>query len=189
MMSHGDARSPATSADHAVGHGRGLVGLTGMWRTWHSFRIAISVVAIVSGVAFGLVWSWAGGFFAAALGLVGLVDGLRRIRSETGSPLPSLFMDTTLIGVAMVVVGLALEGMGAALLYMVAIPVVLLPWRRALPVIAYAIFWVLVAMAAVSSIEMPVDVSDTLVTAIAYVVFAGPTLVLLGVISFQLVLS
>jgi len=185
-MSSGGERSPSTSADNAVGHGRGLVGLAGMWRTWHSFRMAISAVAIVSGVVLGLLWSWPGGFVAAVLGLVGLVDGLLRIRSDTGSPLPSLFMDTTLIGVAMAVVGLALEGMGAALLYMVAVPVVLLPWRRALPVIAYAIFWVLVAMAAVSAIEIPVNVSDTLVTAIAYLIFAGPTLVLLGVISFQL---
>ena len=185
-MSSGSARSSVGSADYAVGHGRGLVGLAGMWRTWHTFRLTISVVAIVSGTLLGVLWSWAGGFAAAALGFVGLVDGLRRIRSETGSPLPSLFMDTTLIGVAMAVVGVALEGMGAALLYMVAVPVVLLPWRRALPVIAYAIVWVLVAMAAVSVIEMPADVSETLVTAIAYVVFAGPTLVLLGVISYQL---
>lgn len=184
--SGGGAPSPVGSSGYAANHGQGLVGLAGMWRTWHTFRMAISVVALVSGVVLGLIWSWAGGFLAAALGLVGLVDAMRRIRAETGSPLPSLLMDTTLIGVAMVAVGLALEGMGAALLYMVAVPVVLLPWRRALPVIGYAVFWVLAAMAAVSVIEMPADVSDTLVTAIAYVVFAGPTLVLLGVISFQL---
>ena len=50
--------------------------------------------------------------------------------------------------------------MGAALLYMIAVPVVLLPWRRALPVIAYAIVWDWWRMAAASVIEMPVDVSD-----------------------------
>lgn len=185
-MNSGDTRLPATAVDHASGHGRGLVGLAGVWRTWHSFRMAISVVAMISGVVLGLAWNWPGGFLAAVLGLVGLVDSLRRIRSETGSPLPSLFLDTTLIGVAMVVVGLALGGMGAALLYMVAVPVVLLPWRRALSVIGYAIFWVLVAITVASAVEMPVNVSETLVTAIAYVVFGGPTLVLLGVISYQL---
>ena len=76
--------------------------------------------------------------------------------------------------------------MGAALLYMMAVPLVLLPWRRALPVIVYAILWAAAAVAATNAMEMPVEVSDRVVTAIAYVVFAGPTLVLLGVIAFQL---
>ena len=185
-MNTGGAQSPVGSAGYAVDHGRGLVGITGIWRTWHTFRIVISVVAMVSGIALGVLWTWPGGFAAAVLGLLGLINAIRLIRSETGSPLPSLFMDTTLIGVAMVMVGLELGGMGAALLYMIAVPAVLLPWRRALPVIAYAILWVLVAMAAVNVIDTPVEVSDTLVTAIAYVVFAGPALVLLGAISYQL---
>ncbi len=185
-MGRGGALSPVGPDDHAGGHGPGLVGISGMWRTWHAFRIAISVVVIVSGIALGVVWTWPGGFAAAVMGLVGLVAAVRLIRSETGSPLPSLFMDTTLIGLAMVVVGLAPEGMGAALLYMMAVPLVLLPWRRALPVIAYAILWAVAAMAATNVMEMPAEVSDRVVTAIAYVVFAGPTLVLLGVIVFQL---
>jgi len=157
-----------------------------MWRTWHAFRIAISVVVIVSGITLGALWTWPGGFAAAVLGLVGLVDALRLLRSETGSPLPSLFLDTSLIGVAMVVVGLQAEGMGAALLYMWAVPLVLLPWRRALPVIVYAFLWAAAAVIATNAMEMPVEVSERVVTAIAYVVFAGPTLILLGVIAFQL---
>jgi signal transduction histidine kinase len=185
-MNTGGAPSPVGSAGHAVGHGRGLVGIGGMWRTWHTFRIVISVVAMVSGIALGVLWNWPGGFAAAVLGLLGLIDAIRLIRSETGSPLPSLFMDTTLIGVAMVVVRLEPEGMGAALLYMMAIPLVLLPWRRSLPVIAYAIVWAAAAVAATYVLETPVDVSDRVVTAIAYVVFAGPTLALLGVVAFQL---
>ena len=185
-MGKGDALSLVGPSDHAGGHGPGLVGISGMWRTWHAFRIAISVVVIVSGVALGVVWTWPGGFAAAAMGLVGLVAAVRLIRTETGSPLPSLFMDTTLIGLGMVVVGLAPEGMGAALLYMMAVPLVLLPWRRALPVIGYAILWAVAAMAATNVTEMPTAVSVRVVTAIAYVVFAVPTLVLLGVIVFQL---
>jgi len=178
------APAPIGSAGYVDGHGRGLVGIGGMWRTWHTLRIVIFVVAMVSGIALGVLWTWPAGFAAAVLGLLGFVDATRLIRSETGSPLPSLFVDTTLIGVAMAVVGLG--GMGAALLYMVAVPVVLLPWRQSLPVIAYAILWVVVAMAVVSVVEMPVEVSDTLIAAIAYFVFAGPTLVLLGVTSYQL---
>ena len=185
-MSSGGAPSSVGSSDYADGHGQGLVGIGGMWRTWQTSRIAISVVAVVSGIALGVLWAWPGGFAAAVMGLIALVDAVRLIRSETGSPLPPLFMDTTLIGVAMVMVGLEPEGMGAALLYMMAIPLVLLPWRRALPVIAYAILWAVAAVAAVHFMDKPVEVSDQVVTAIAYVVFAGPTLVLLGVIAFQL---
>ncbi|MGB5533382.1 MAG: GAF domain-containing sensor histidine kinase [Acidimicrobiia bacterium] len=185
-MSSGGAPSSVGSSDYADGHGQGLVGIGGMWRTWQTSRIAISVVAVVSGIALGVLWAWPGGFAAAVMGLIALVYAVRLIRSETGSPLPPLFMDTTLIGVAMVMVGLEPEGMGAALLYMMAIPLVLLPWRRALPVIAYAILWAVAAVAAVHFMDKPVEVSDQVVTAIAYVVFAGPTLVLLGVIAFQL---
>jgi len=185
-MSSGDSRSPVSSVDSAVGHGPGLVGINGMWRTWHTFRIVISVVVVVSGIALGVLWTWPRGFAAAVLGLVGFIDAVRLIRSETGSPLPSLFMDTTLIGVGMVVVGLEPEGVGAALLYMMAVPLVLLQWRRTLPVIAYAVLWASAAVAATNVLEMPVEVSDQVVTAIAYVVFAGPTLALLGVIAFQL---
>ena len=185
-MSSGGTPSPAGSADDTANHGQGLVGIGGMWRTWQTFRVVISVVAVTAGITLGVLWGWSGGFLAAALGFFGLVDAVRLIRSETGSPLPSLFLDTTLIGVAMVVVGLEPEGMGAAFLYMIAVPVVLLPWRRAVPVIAYAILWVVAAMTAASVIEMPIEVSGQVVTAIAYVVFAGPTLALLGVISFQL---
>lgn len=185
-MSTGSALSPVGPAGDAVSHGGGLVSIGGMWRTWHAFRIAISTVAMVTGIALGILWAWPGGFAAAVMGLVGLVDAVRLIRSDTGSPLPSLFMDTTLIGIAMVAVGLRPEGMGAALLYMTAIPLVLLPWRRALPVIAYAILWTAAAAAASRVMSMPVEVSDQLVAVIAYVVFAGPTLGLLAVIAFQL---
>ena len=185
-MSTGGISSPAGSGDDAVGNGRGLVGITGMWRTWQTFRVAISVVVMVSGFALGVLWTWPGGFAAAVLALVGLIDAIRLIRSQTDSPLLALSIDITLIGVGIVVVGLQSEGIGAALLYMMAVPLVLLTWRRAVPLIAYAILLAGAAAATTDVVETPVEVSDQVVTAIAYVVFAGPTLVLLGVIAHQL---
>ena len=181
-----DASPSAVSVDgYSDGHGRGLIGIRGMWQTWHAFRILVALVAMAGGLGLGVLWRWPGGFAAAVLGLAGLVDALLRIRSEAGSPIPSLLLDTTLIGLAMVVVGLQPEGMAAPVVYMIAVPLVLLPWLGALPVIAYAVAWTAAAMATTHAIAMPVDVSDRVVSAIAFLTFAVPTLGLLGVISFQ----
>lgn len=178
--------SQASTNPYSRGHGSGLVGIRGMWQAWQTFRVLVALVAMVVGMGLGILWHWPGGFATAALGLAGFMDALLRIRSETGSPIPSLLLDTTLIGVAMVAIGLDPEGMAAPVIYMIAIPLVLLPWSGAAPVIAYAIVWTTTAMAANSSTEMPIQVSDRLVTSIVFLTFAVPTLALLGVVSFQL---
>ena len=86
----------------------------------------------------------------------------------------------------MAIVGLGPAGVAAPLLYTLAIPLVLLPWRRALPAIAYAVAWGTVALAAPIVVKAPTDVPMWLVTALAYLVFGGSTLALLGVVAAKL---
>jgi len=95
-------------------------------------------------------------------------------------------LDTTLIGAGMAIIDLEPAGVAAPLLYTLAVPLVLLPWRRALPAIAYAVAWGIVALAASSLVDTPSDVSIWLVTALAYLVFGASTLALLGVVAAKL---
>jgi signal transduction histidine kinase len=146
----------------------------------------VAAAALISGLLLGVVWRWPGGLVAASLATLALVDAVLRRQAPPGSPMPSLLMDVTLIGVAMMVVGLEPTGVGAPLLYMLAVPVLLLPWPRALPVMAYALGLSAVAYAGIAVMSVPVQVVDGVVTAIAFVIFGGHTLALLGVVAFGL---
>jgi signal transduction histidine kinase len=164
----------------------GLLRLDDLYRVWHSFRLAVAAAALISGLLLGVVWQWPGALVAASLATLALVDAALRRWAPPGSPMPSLLMDVTLIGVAMIVVGLEPSGVGAPLLYMLAVPVLLLPWPRALPVMAYALGLSAVAFAGISVMPVPVLVVDGVVTAITFVIFGGHTLALLGVVAFGL---
>ncbi|MGB9358442.1 MAG: GAF domain-containing sensor histidine kinase [Acidimicrobiia bacterium] len=173
------------------GHGpssqeHGLLRIGGMWRIWQVFRIVVCLVLIICGVGLAAVWGWNGGFVVAVLAAVALIGAVRRYESPVGSPLPSLLLDFTLIGVALVIVDVAPAGIGAALLYMMAIPVVFLPWRRALPLVAYGLAWSLIGLRAGSVWGPSTSVPEIVVTSIAVVAFGGLTLALLGVMSFRL---
>ena len=115
-----------------------------------------------------------------------LIGAVWRYESPAGSPISSLLLDFTLIGVAIVVVDLAAAGIGAALMYMMAIPVVFLPWQRAVPVVAYGIAWSVVGLSAGSMTGPPTEVPEIVVTGIAVVAFGGLTLALLGVMAYRL---
>jgi two-component sensor histidine kinase len=167
-------------------HSGGLLRLDDLYRVWHSFRLAVAAGALIAGLVLGVVWQWPGAFVAAALATLALVDAVLRRQAPPGSPMPSLLMDVTLIGAAMMVVGLEPSGVGAPLIYMLAVPVLLLPWRRALPVMAYALGLSAMAFAGIAVMSVPVQVVDGVVTAITFVIFGGHTLALLAVVAFGL---
>jgi signal transduction histidine kinase len=164
----------------------GLLRLDDLNRVWHSFRLAVAAAALISGLLLGVVWQWPGALVAAALATVAVVDALLRRQAPPGSPMPSLLMDVTLVGVAMMVVGLEPSGVAVALLYMLAVPLLFLSWPRALPVMAYALGLSAMAYAGIAVMSAPVQVVDGVVTAIAFVIFGGHTLALLGVVAFGL---
>lgn len=185
-MSTSEGRGAFVGARNPSYLEHGLLRIGGMWRIWQIFRIIVCLALIISGIGLATVWGWTGGFIVASLAVVALVGAVWRYESPAGSPVSSLLLDFTLIGVAIVVVDLAAAGIGAALLYMMAIPVVFLPWRRALPVVAYGVAWSMVGLGAGSMTGPPVGVPEIVVTGIAVVAFGGLTLSLLGVMSYRL---
>ena len=167
-------------------HGPGLVRVGDLWDIWHAFRIVMSVALIGCGIVLGFSWQWAGGLVVAVLAGVALVDAIIRRGLSTGSPRSSLLLDITLIGVGMTVISLEPAGVGAPLLYTLAVPLVLLPWRRALPAVVYATAWAGVALAGSFVFSPAFDVSMWIVTTLAYLVFGGSTLALIGVVAAKL---
>lgn len=167
-------------------HGSGLVRVGDLWNLWHSIRIATSVALISCGVVLGIAWEWSNSFVVAAFAAVTLVDAIIRRRLGPGTGLPSALLDITLIGVGMAVIGLEPAGVGAPLLYILAVVLVLLPRQRALPAIAYAATWTVIALARPFLVETSIDAPMWLVTMLAYLVFGGSTVVLIAVISSRL---
>lgn len=182
-----EAGAAAPRDDHTPpGHGPGLVRIAGMWRIWQLFRIVVSLSIITFGIAFGVAWDWPGGLFCAVVAVVALIDAVWRHQSEVGSPLPSLLLDITLIGVSGVIIGLDAVAVSATLLYMMSVPLVLLPWKRALPVAAYGAAWAVVALATVDLSGPPTGPRSYIVNAIVALMFGALTLALLALLSSQL---
>jgi signal transduction histidine kinase len=180
----GDSRQN-TSAGTPDG-ARGMMRVVDLARTWHTFRATVAVVAIVLGLQFGLMWQWPGGLLVAGLAALALPDAIRRRLNPTGSPTPIMLLDAALIGAAMIVIGLEPAGVWAPLLYMFAIPVLLLPWRRAVPVIIYSAGWAAVAFVGFDVLQPGRPVPQGVITAIVTMLFGGLTLVLLGIVAHQL---
>ena len=182
-----DAGVAAPEDDHTPpGHGPGLVRIGGMWRIWQVFRIVVSLSIVTFGIAFGLTWDWTGGFFCAVVATIALIDAVWRYQSEAGSPLPSLLLDITLIGVSAVIIGLDAAAVSATLLYMMSVPLVLLPWKRALPVAVYGVAWSAFALATEDLSGPPTGARAFTVNAIAVLMFGALTLALLALLSSQL---
>ena len=172
----GPAASPLTP--------RGLVNVPDLAESWHTFRAVMGTITVVTGVVLGAMWGWAGGFIAAALAAVAVVDALIRRREPQRPALPAMLLDITMIGVAMVVVQLEPAGIGAPFIYLLVVPALLLSWSQAWWVMAYGAAWTLLALMGFEVIPFPdVAAAPEVITVISYVMFAGLTIALVVVVS------
>jgi diguanylate cyclase (GGDEF)-like protein len=151
--------------------------------SWHGFRVMTASLTLSSAVVLGVIWSWGGGFLVAALAIVAITDALYRRRHPATSSLLSTTLDVTLIGTAMVVVQLEPIGIGAPFIYMLVVPAILLPWKKAWYVMAYAVAWSGAALIGWEIVPLTQAVSPMTITVIAYVIFAGHTVALVVVVS------
>ncbi len=179
-----DSRQDATPG--VIPDARGLMRLADLTRTWHTFRAIVATAAVVLGLPLGLIWQWSGGLLVAGLGALALPHAFLRRRGGPGSPMSIMLLDAALIGLAMVVIGMEPLGVWAPLLYMFAIPLLLLPWRRAVPVILYSAAWSTVAFVGFDVMQPATAVPEGTITAIVTVFFGGLTLALLGVVAHEL---
>jgi len=92
----------------------------------------------------------------------------------------------TLIGVAILLADLGPAGIGAAFVYMMAVPLLLLPLSRAVGVMAYGTVWTVLALSPISLFPIPPEVNRGVVAAIAYAIFTGLLLSLIAVLARSL---
>jgi len=153
---------------------------------WSGFRVRGAFATLTVCVVLGLWWGWIGGFVLAALAAVSLVDADLRRRRGSVSRVKSVLLDMTLIGVAVVFADLEPAGVGAAYVYMMAVPLLLLPVSRAVWVMAYGTAWTVLALSPISLFPIPPEVDRSVVTAVAYAIFTGLLLSLIAVLARSL---
>ncbi|MCH7670428.1 MAG: HAMP domain-containing histidine kinase [Acidobacteria bacterium] len=162
---------------------QGLVYVPDLTRVWHRFRLVTGSSTLVAAAVLGVLWGWWGGYITAALAGVAMADTYRRLRNPGLAPMPAMFLDVTLVGVAMVVVQLRPAGIGAPFIYMLVMPALMLPWKRAWWIMGYAMAWTAVALVGFDVTPLTAAVSPGVITAVAYAIFGGHTVALVVVIS------
>jgi signal transduction histidine kinase len=183
-----EERPPVSSTNTASGPisitARGLVNVPDLSESWHTFRVVVATVTVVTGVILGAIWGWAGGFIAAMLAGIAVADAVIRRREPQRSALPAMLLDITMIGVAMVVVQLEPAGVGAPFIYMLVVPALLLAWTQAWWVMVYGAAWAVLALIGFEVVPFPdVATAPEVITVISYVLFAGLTVALVVVVS------
>ena len=175
-----DRRLPNRAGVHSILH------TPQVSTAWSGFRVRGAFATLVICVVLGFWWGWFGGFALAALAAVALVDATSRRRRGTESLAKSVLLDMTLIGVAILLADLGPAGVGAAFVYMMAVPLLLLPLSRAVGVMAYGTVWTVLALSPISLFPIPPEVNQSVVAAIAYAIFTGLLLSLIAVLARSL---
>lgn len=173
----GDNRDGVTPG---AGFVKGVLSSADLAEVWNEFRIWGSAVTAIVVLALGVFWSWPGGFVIAAIAVVALVDARHRRRIGSTSMGFTVFLDMSLVGVGITVADLDPVGIGVPYIYMMAVPLLLLPLAKALAMVAYGSGWALLAVFMTTPFPLPSYVERDVVTFIAFAMF---TLLLLGVIA------
>jgi len=163
----------------------GLARVGDLSHVWHSFRVVISMTTIGVAVLLAILWEWSGAWVIASLGIVALVDALVR-RRRPGSSVSPIAIDITLIGVAMMIAPLPPSGVVPPLIYMLGVPLLLLPFRLAPVAMLYAIAWSSLSLLGVDLMATPSDVVPEVVTVVSAIIFGSHIIALIGVVSFRL---
>lgn len=147
--------------------------------SWHIFRLATSLLTIASAVVLTLSWHWWQGGVVAAMALLPVVDALWSLARRRPDPTFSILLDSTLIGLAMLIVCLGSMAIGAPFLYMVLVATLFLGGARVVPVALYAAGWSALALSPPFVVHLPPSASPAVVDGVAYVIFAGHIVALL----------
>ena len=160
-----------------------LTGTPSLAVAWHNFRFTTEVSVMVIGTTLGVLWSWSGGYLCAVLAAVAIPDSLYGRKHPRRSPVPSIALDMTLIGAAMVVAHLQPQGIAAGLIYMLVVPAFALKGVRAWTLMAYAVLWSVFAFSDPEVLPLAKSVSPATITAIAQLIFGTLTVGLVAVVS------
>ena len=159
-----------------------VVGLPSLYERWLLVRGPIAVLAIVLGVALGWLQNWAGALPVAGLGTILLADVWLRHKGLVLSPATAIFLDTTLMGLAILVLHPPASVVSMPFTYLVATTFLLVPWRRASTLAFYQLIWMSVLlMAPVAGLWTPITGTQSMIiAAIMSVLFVGALVSVFG---------
>lgn len=171
---HRDGAPPAT------GFVKGVLASAELPVVWNEFRIRGSLITAVTVLVLAILWSWPGGYVISAIAVVAFLDAWNRRRRGTASMGFTVFLDMSLVGVGITVADLDPAGIGVPYIYMMAVPLLLLPLSKALLMVAYGTGWAATAVFTTTPFPLPSHIDRRIVTVVAYGIF---TVLLLGVIA------
>jgi len=174
-------------APTGAGFVRSALASSDLRTVWNEFRFRGSIATLLACAGLGILWSWAGGFVLALIAAISVIDSnARRKRIDGESTYKSIALDVTLIGAAIFIADLPPAAIGTPYLYMMAVPLLLLPLRQATLLIGYATAWAAISLTPISILAPPSTIDPGLVTAIAFSIFAVLLLFLIGTVAVSL---
>lgn len=166
---------------------RGAIASPDISTVWNDFRLRGATGTLVVVLVLGIMWGWVGGYVLAGIAAVAVVDArARRKRTVDQSLFTSVALDLTLIGAGIFLANLQPAAIGTPYLYMMAVPLLLLPLRKAMFLVGYSTAWAVVALAPVALFPPPDTIDPGVVTAIAYTIFATQLLFLIAIVAMNL---
>ena len=154
---------------------------------WGQFRLRGSSLILVVLVVLGFLWGWSGGFVLAGIAAISVTDAFLRQKGRSyGSLFTSVAIDLTLIGAGVVMADLRVEGIAMPYIYMMAIPLLLLPLAQSIYLVVYASIWTVIALSTSPWMAPPPSVDPQTVSAVAFTLFATLLLFLIGVVALAL---
>ena len=162
-----------------------MLGGADLTRAWHAFRVPAQYATILTALTLGIVWGWTEGFVIGALAAMAHVETRYRLRHPDGSPLPSILLDTSLVGAAVFLARVPLAAVGVPFVYLGVTALMLLSLREAAWVFGYALAWLAIILAGPALLNRSTlaGTQGLVVGIVASVIFAGFTFAQIGVLS------
>lgn len=108
---------------------------------YNTLRAAAAVVVALVMAVLSLAWDWKGGLVVAGLGTAVFLHAVLMTRRRGDSPMVALLVDTTAVGVAVVVGQMPVTVAAAPIVYIATGAVLLLPATRVRLVFAFTLAW------------------------------------------------
>lgn len=161
-------RHPGRGIEH-------LFDIEDVARQWHWLRLTNTSLGLVVALTFAVLWAWPTAYIVVALLGIIWLNAFDHLRNPGRSSIPSMLVDVTVIGMIMLTINIEGAGLVATLTYMLVVPALVLPWRRALPVMVYATAWTAIAMQGFDVMTVTPAVSPEVINIVVAVIFTGHT--------------
>ncbi len=160
------------------------VGFPVLYLRWLKLRGPVAAVIGAAGMVLGFWMNWPAAFLVALLGLILIADVALRRRGILQSVTGSIVVDTTLVGIALLVLRAPPAVVAMPFAYLIATTFLFLPIRRALFPVAYSLAWMVFLLVGGVILWEPASGARAIaVSAVVGVVFVSCLVLMFGFVS------